>query len=820
MAEYSRQVDAKWQRRWAETGLYSFDPDRVDEKLYCLSMFSYPSGAKLHIGHWWNYGLTDSWARMKRLQGYEVFEPMGFDAFGLPAENYAIDTGIHPRESTMTNIDTMRKQLQAMGAMFDWDYEVVTCEPGYYRWTQWLFLQLYRAGLAYRAKSPVNWCPGCNTVLANEQVHDGSCERCDAEVRQKNMTQWFFKITEYADDLLGGLDRLDWPEETKRMQRNWIGRSEGANIRFPLVGKQGEHIEAFTTRADTLFGATYLVLAPEHPLVDVLTTEKQKEEVIAYRDYAASKSERERLATEREKTGVFTGGYAEHPLTGEHLQVWIADYVLLSYGTGAIMAVPGHDERDFEFAEKFDLPIPRVIAAREDDIDDSLPYTGEGVMQNSKEFSGLTSSDGRQEVVGTLEEQGLGEETISYRLRDWLVSRQRYWGAPIPVVHCPHCGVVPVPEEQLPLTLPDEVDFTPEGTSPLAQCEEFMQTECPECGHKARRDPDTLDTFVDSSWYFLRYPDNRNEEEPFDSGWIDRMLPVDQYVGGAEHAVMHLLYARFITRVLFDLGYVNFTEPFEALVHQGVILGPDGYKMSKSRGNIVSPDDYVEEYGSDVFRLYLAFGFNYVEGGAWDDAGIQATRRFLDRVERWVNRLQTLLSNRPGSGSPQRSEITEELEYYWHNGIRKATEDAEVFQFNTAVARMMELTNALYKYDTEIPDQEKDIQLLENATRDLLLLLAPFAPHFAEEMWEIFGGEYSIFDQQWPEHDPQKLVQSEIEIAVQVNGRVRDTICIPPDASEEEIREIAESSERVQKYLTGEIKKTIVVPGRLINFVV
>ncbi len=814
---YSRDTDRKWQARWEETGLYDFCPERVDDKLYCLSAFSYPSGSNLHIGHWYNFGLADSWARMKRLQGYEVFEPMGFDAFGLPAENYAIQTGIHPRESTWQNIATMRNQLREMGAMFDWDYEVVTCDPSYYRWTQWIFLKLYHSGLAYRAEAPVNWCPNCMTVLANEQVVEGLCERCDGEVSHRYMTQWFFRITEYADRLLEGLEDLDWPERTKVLQTNWIGRSEGAVIRFRVADSE-ELIDAFTTRADTLFGATYLVLAPEHPAVDDLTTSEYRDEVQRYRERAAGAREVDRLSTERDKTGVFTGGYARHPFTGDRLPIWIADYVLMSYGSGAIMAVPGHDERDYQFASKYSLPIPRVIAAEESHVDDELPFTGDGVLVNSGEFDGMDSDSARTAITQQLRERELGDEAVSYRLRDWLVSRQRYWGPPVPIIHCDDCGAVPVPEDDLPVHLPYDVDFTPKGKAPLASSEEFINTSCPSCGASARRDANTLDTFVDSSWYFLRYPDPNNEEQPFDTEFINEMLPVDKYVVGPEHATMHLLYARFINQVLYDLGYVDFPEPFTSLTHQGIILGPDGRRMSKSRGNVVSPDDYIEDHGSDVLRMYLAFGFKFTEGGAWEDEGIRATARFLDRVERWANRLLQLREREPEPAAG--GEPAVQLQYQRHYSIQKVTEDAEALHFNTCVARMMELANALYRYDSEVDDAEVDLALLEGATADLILLMSPFAPHFAEEIWARLGHPYSIFHAEWPQWEEEKLVRPEIEMAVQINGKVRSTISVPSGAAEEEIREIAERDERVQKYIAGGVRKVIVVPESLINFVV
>lgn len=815
MGTYSTAIDRKWQKKWEETGLYKFDRSRPDKKLYCLEMFSYPSGAKLHVGHWYNYGLTDSWARMKRMQGWNVFHPMGFDAFGLPAENYAIKTGIHPQDSTLANIATMERQLREMGATFDWDYEIVTCLPEYYRWTQWLFLQLYKQGLAYRKEAPVNWCPSCNTVLANEQVVDGRCERCDTPVTKRNLTQWFFKITDYAEELLAKLDELDWPEKTKIMQRNWIGKSVGATIDFKLVGSD-EKITVFTTRADTLFGVTYVVIAPEHPLVEQITAPEQKQAVADYQEFAKRQSEVERLSTTKEKTGVFTGAYVEHPLTGEKLPVWIADYVLASYGTGCVMAVPGHDTRDYEFSVKYNLPIPRVIRAKEPGVDDALPYTEYGILVGSGEFDGLTSEEALVRIVERLRREGKGAPKVTYRLRDWLVSRQRYWGAPIPVIYCDEHGIVPVPEDQLPVLLPYDVDFTPDGQSPLAKSEEFLRTTCPICGRPARRETDTLDTFVDSSWYFLRYPDPRNEREPFDKEWINRLLPVDKYVGGPEHACMHLLYARFITKALRDGGFLNFDEPFTSLTHQGIILAPDGQRMSKSKGNTISPDTYIERYGSDVFRLYLGFGFDYTAGGPWSDEGIKAINRFVDRVERWVDRSRELAN---GGGHRDPGPAERELNRVRHYTIKAVTNDAEVFSFNTSIARIMELVNALNKYDQET--SEKDVELIAGVTRDLILLLAPFAPHFAEEMWERLGYPYSVFNQPWPEFDERALARETVELAVQVNGKVRGRVEVAADASDDDIRAAALAADGVKAHVQGkEIKKVVIVRGRLVSIVV
>lgn len=804
-----RQIESKWQKIWADTGLYKFNRDRVDKKWYVLEMFSYPSGAKLHAGHWYNYGPADSYARFKRMQGYEVFQPMGFDAFGLPAENYAIKTGIHPHDSTMKNIATMEEQLKKIGAMYDWDYEVCTCLPEYYKWTQWLFLQLYKHGLAYRKAAPVNWCPSCNTVLANEQVIQGECERCGSTVVRKNLTQWFFKITDYADELLEGLDKLDWPEKTKLMQKNWIGKSYGGEIEFAVKGRE-EKFRVFTTRADTAFGVTYVVLAPENPLVDVITTPECKAAVEEYKYNASKVTEIDRLASNREKTGVMTGAYAINPVNGREVPILVADYVLASYGTGAVMGVAAHDERDYVFAKKLGLPIERVVKSA-DGSPDGLPYTDYGVMVNSGEFDGMSSEEGKIAVIKKLEKEGKGALKTNYRLRDWLVSRQRYWGAPIPMIHCEHCGVVPVPEEDLPVRLPYNVDFTPDGVSPLAKCEEFMNVKCPVCGRPARRDPDTLDTFVCSSWYYLRYPDNKNDKEAFDRKWIDKMLPVDKYIGGAEHACMHLLYARFFTKALRDMGYLDFDEPFLSLVHQGTILGSDGNKMSKSRGNVVSPDDSIAKYGADVFRVYLMFGFSYVEGGPWNENGLDSIGRFFDRVERAVKKCYEVEFE---DRAPEKAE--KELNYVRNATIKAVSADIETFSFNTALARIMEFVNAIYAYDAAV---SKKSALFKDCVKDLVLLLAPFAPHFSEELWEMLGQPYSVFNQCYPVADEKALVRDEVELAVQVNSKLRARITVPASAERGEIESAAR--EAVKAQLGGaEPKKIIIVPGRLVNLIV
>lgn len=800
-----RQIESKWRKKWEETGLYKFHPERADKKLYVLEMFSYPSGAKLHAGHWYNYGPADTYARFKKMQGYEVFQPMGFDAFGLPAENYAIKTGIHPQDSTLKNIATMENQLKAIGAMYDWDYEVITCVPEYYKWTQWLFLQMYKHGLAYRKEAPVNWCPSCNTVLANEQVVQGECERCGSVVERKNLTQWFFKITDYAEELLQDLDKLDWPEKTKLMQKNWIGKSYGGEIEF-AVKDSDVKFRVFTTRADTAFGVTYVVLAPESPLVDKIVTPECKAAVEEYRKNAAKTTEIDRLASNREKTGVLTGAYAINPVNGREVPILVADYVLASYGTGAVMGVAAHDERDYVFAQKLGLPVERVVKGV--DGNDELPFCDYGVMINSGEFDGMTSEEGKIAVIKKLEEEGKGALKTNYRLRDWLISRQRYWGAPIPMIHCEHCGAVPVPEEDLPVRLPYNVDFKPDGESPLAKCEEFMNVRCPVCGRPARRDPDTLDTFVCSSWYYLRYPDNKNSEKAFDREKIDKMLPVDKYIGGAEHACMHLLYARFFTKALRDMGYLDFDEPFLSLVHQGTILGSDGFKMSKSRGNVVSPDDSIEKYGADVFRMYLMFGFSYVEGGPWNDNGIESMAKFFDRVERLI---------RKGSGQDEArvsTEAQEKLDYVRNNTIKCVSADIENFSFNTAIARIMEFVNAVYDY---VNAGGATGEFFEDCRKDLVRLLAPFAPHFAEELWEILGQEYSVFNQPFPVCNEDALVLKKVELAVQVNSRIRAKITVASDASREQIEKAALAA--LEGQLDGAPKKIIVVPGRLVNVI-
>lgn len=795
----NKLVEEKWRKKWEKEKLYKFDSNSDKEKLYCLEMFSYPSGAKLHLGHWYNYSVADTWARYKKMTGYNVFHPMGFDAFGLPAENYAIKTGIHPRISTNKNIETMEEQLKKIGGSWDFDTEVKTCEENYYKWTQWMFLQMFKHNLAYKKEAPVNFCPSCNTVLANEQVVSGACERCGTTVERKKMSQWFFKITDYAEELLQDIDKLDWPSKTKSLQRNWIGKSNGAYVDFKVDGFD-ESFTVFTTRADTLFGATYCVLAPELDLVDIITTKEQKEAVENYKLEASKISEIDRTSTVKEKTGVFTGSYAINPVNGKKIPIWISDYVLATYGTGAIMAVPAHDERDYDFAKKFDLEIIPVIEPKDVDIEKEA-YVGDGKHINSDFLNDLNLKDALDKIYEFLEEKNVGKKTTTYKLRDWLISRQRYWGAPIPIIYCEDCGIVPVPEKDLPVVLPDDVEFTPDGESPLKKCESFINTTCPKCGKKAYREADTLDTFVCSSWYFLRYPDNLNDKEPFNKDIINKLLPVDKYIGGIEHACMHLLYARFFTKALRDMGYLDFDEPFTSLVHQGTILGPDGEKMSKSKGNTVSPDIYVEEYGADILRNYLMFGFNYVDGGPWDDQGIKAINKFYNKVERLTDSL-----------TEEKTEI-DELEKSLNKTIKAVRTDIDKFQFNTSLSRIMEYTNSLVKY-------EKD-GIPRKYIEKLILLLAPFAPHLTEELWEIIGKEYSIHNENYPEFDESKLIENEVSIAVQVNGKLRGTIKVKVDEEKEEILKLAKEEENVLKHIENkDIVKEIVIPNKIVNIVI
>ena len=804
-------VEGRWQARWDESALYR-TPDRAEGRgnWYHLTMLPYTSG-DLHIGHWFAMAPSDTIARFRRMQGHNVLFPMGFDAFGLPAENAAIERGVHPKDWTDANIERMRGQLKRMGAMFDWEREVNTSAPDYYRWTQWWFLRLYERGLAYRAGAAVNWCPACNTVLANEQVVDGACERSGDLVEQRTMEQWFFRITAYADELLAH-EGIEWPEHVKQMQRNWIGRSEGAEASFALESPTADgtdEIRVFTTRPDTLHGVTFMALAPEHRLVADLTTADRRGEVEAYVLAARRASELERQSAEREKTGVFTGSYCVNRLTGERVPIWVADYALATYGTGAVMGVPAHDQRDFEFAQRFGLPIPVVIAPPDWDGEPlAEAWTEPGTLVGSGRFDGLPSDDAKGAIAAHLEAGGHGGPAIQYRLRDWLISRQRYWGAPIPIVHCGDCGAVPVPEDQLPIELPYDVEFLPTGQSPLALSEAFAFVPCPACGEAARRETDTMDTFMCSSWYFMRYADPHNADEAIARGVADAWLPVDQYTGGSEHATMHLLYARFFYKAARDAGLVPGGEPFARYFAQGQILGPDGRRMSKSRGNVVPPDDQVERWGADAFRAYLIFLGPWDQGGPYDVDGIVG-------VARWLRRVWALAADGEAGGDGGGDPLAPLREA--HRTLARVGDDLDRFRLNTAVAALMELTNALARLRDE---GEGDAASWAGALRLLVLMLAPICPHLAEELWERRGQPYSVHEQPWPAADPELAARETVELAVQVNGRLRDRIRVAADAPESEVRALAEASERVAAALGGaEPARVVYVPGRLVNLV-
>ncbi|MBI2322122.1 MAG: leucine--tRNA ligase [Chloroflexi bacterium] len=802
-------LEAKWQARWAETRLYEVHDDPARPKWYALVMFPYPSG-DLHIGHWYNFGPADAHARYMRMRGYNVLEPIGFDAFGLPAENAAIKRGVHPYMWTMGNIERMRQQLRSIGTMYDWTREVVTCDPGYYRWNQGIFLKFLERGLAYRGKAAANWCPNCATVLANEQVLDGCCERCDTPVTKRDLEQWFLRITAYAEELLD-FSGLQWPDKIIAMQRNWIGKSHGVEIAFRAA--DGSPMPVFTTRPDTVYGVSFMVLAPEHPLVEKLTAPERRAEVQAYVEAARRQTEIERLAAEREKTGVPIGADAINPLNGQRVPIWIADYVLLTYGTGAVMGVPAHDTRDFEFAKKYGLPIPVVIAPPDWRPGQELAeaYLDEGTMVSSGPFDGLPSAEGWQRIADHAERHGLGKRMVQYRMRDWLISRQRYWGTPIPVVYCPVDGIVPVPEDQLPVLLPPDAEFKPTGESPLVRHKGFVNTACPRCGRPARRETDTMDTFLDSSWYFLRYLSPSDDARPWDPAAERRWMPVDQYMGGAEHAVMHLLYARFFCKALRDVGLARFDEPFARLFNQGIILGEDGEKMSKSRGNVVNPDEYVGQLGADTVRAFLMFIGPWDQGGAWSSAGIAGPHRFLQRV--WA--LATETAGRAATAGGDGAAVELRVRQAVHRTLKKVTEDLAEFRFNTALAALMELTNELSRVRERVAGTPAWVEALDT----LLLMLAPMAPHIAEELWERRGRPYSIHQQPWPHYDPALVVEEQVTIVVQVDGRVRDRLVLAASASGDEVRRQALASARVQAYTGNGVAKVIYVPRRLVNIV-
>jgi len=805
------EIEKKWQQRWAADHIYKVLKGSKRPKFYALTMFPYTSG-DLHIGHWYAMAPSDAYARFKRMQGYNVLHPMGFDAFGLPAENAAISHRTHPYDWTMKNIENMRRQLRSMGAVYDWNREVITCLPSYYKWTQWFFLKFYHAGLAYRAKAPVNWCPKCQTVLANEQVAgEGVCERCTTPVTKRDLEQWFFGITRYAEKLLDH-SHLDWPDRIKTMQRNWVGKSEGAEIAFSLEHERADQkeIRVFTTRPDTIFGVTFFLLAPEHPLVSQLTTPEHKTEVDEYIAWSRRQTEYERVALGKEKTGVFLGSYVVNPVSKERLPVWIADYVLPTYGTGAVMAVPAHDERDLAFARKFKLPVRTVIAPpgwAGEELTEA--YVGSGTMVNSGAFSGLSSEQGYEAICALLAEKGWGKRMIVYRLRDWLISRQRYWGAPIPIVYCDKCGIVPVPEEDLPVLLPPDAEFKPTGESPLKYCESFVNTTCPKCSGPARRETDTMDTFMCSSWYFLRYTSPKTRVAPFNATRVKYWLPVDLYTGGAEHAVMHLFYARFFIKALKDMGLVEFDEPFTRLFNQGTIVY-GGDKMSKSRGNVIAPDEYVAKLGADAVRGYLMFVGPWELGGEWNDRGIVG-------ISRWLNRLWSLLTTAYASRVVD-PEAEREFLHLTHKTIKEVTADLEKFRFNTMLSSLMEFSNYLSKVkETGVVSDS----LWQDAISHFLVLLAPSAPHLAEELWNRAGHSYSIHNQPWPQYDEQLTKEQQITLVIQVNGKLRDRVLVPASINEADAKELALGRERVKTYINDrKPTKVIYVPRRVVNIVV
>ena len=814
-----QEIEKKWQKIWKDTKAFQTVEDPSKKKYYVLEMFPYPSG-NLHMGHVRNYSIGDVVARFKKMQGFNVLHPMGFDAFGMPAENAAIKNGTPPAKWTYSNIENMTRQQEALGLSYDWDREVMTCREDYYKHTQKLFEIFYKRGLAYKKEAKVNWCDGCHTVLANEQVEDGKCWRCKTEVVKKDLSQWFLKITDYADRLLADLELLPgWPERVKTMQKNWIGRSTGTEFSFAVEGTE-ERIPVYTTRVDTVYGVTYMVLAPEHPIVKkLIETNPDKEKILAFIDEVKNENDIERTSEAAEKRGMFTGGYAIHPLTGARVPIWIANYVLYEYGTGAVMAVPTHDERDFAFAKKYDLPMKLVVQNEAGDLalqtmEDA--YHDDGILVDSGEFTGLTSPEGRRAITKKFEEMGIGREKVNYRLRDWLISRQRYWGCPIPVINCPHCGPVLVPEKDLPVRLPEDVDFVAGALSPLQTSESFLHCKCPQCGADALRETDTMDTFIDSSWYFIRYGDPHNETEPFSKEKGNYWMPVDQYIGGIEHAILHLLYSRFFVKVLQDEGMLDTPEPFTNLLCQGMVL-KDGGKMSKSVGNVVSPEEILEKYGADTARLFILFAAPPEKDLAWSDQGVEGSYRFLRRVWTIVGRYLELAKTDAGALSEDEKDLRRRL----HMTIAKVTADLDGrFNFNTAISSVMELVNAMYLYAEK--HEAVDAAFAKELLRALLILLAPFVPHITEELWQLLGEEEkSVHAASWPAVDESALTVEEAELAVQVNGKVRGVVKMPVDAAEETIAAAAKELPEVAKHLDGKtIVKCIVVPGRVVNIVV
>lgn len=813
------EIEKKWQTKWAEGDVFKVTEDPDKEKYYVLEMFPYPSG-KLHMGHVRNYSIGDVLARFKKMKGFNVLHPMGWDSFGLPAENAAIKHGVEPSKWTWENIGEMREQLKELGLSYDWDREVATCHPDYYKWMQWIFIQFYKKGLAYKKENPVNWCPSCQTVLANEQVVDGKCERCKTLVGKKDLSQWYFKITDYAERLLDNLEKLPgWPNKVKLMQKNWIGKSIGAEVTFEIDGFD-KGLDVFTTRPDTLYGVTYMVMAPEHPYLKELVAGSEYEEPVnAYVDKVQHMSDIERTSTTNEKTGQFTGRYAINPLTGKKVPIFISDYVLMDYGTGAIMAVPAHDQRDFDFAKKFDLEIIPVVDSDDPEVDVydlKAAFAAEGTMINSEMFNGMNNKEAIEKIIDYLEEKKIGKKSINYKLRDWLISRQRYWGTPIPMIHCDDCGWVPEKEENLPVLLPADVQFTGKGESPLATSKTFVNTTCPVCGKPARRELDTMDTFLDSSWYFLRYCDPKNAEAPFSKEKVDYWMNVDQYIGGVEHAILHLMYARFFQMALYDLGLVSTEEPFKNLLTQGMVI-KDGAKMSKSLGNVVSPAEIIDKYGADTARLFILFAAPPERELDWSDKGVEGSFRFINRVYRMVYDFSQNYSEVPESYEIS-GDADKNMAYWLNYAIKKVSDDiGERFNFNTAISTIMELVNEMYRYK----EGTVNPGLFGAAIKDLIIMLAPFVPHVTEEMWEHLGYEGSVHDQNWPEYDEKALVKDTVEIVVQVNGKIKEKLDIAGGLSREEMEKTAMENEKVKGLIEGKnVVKVIAVPGKLINIVV
>ena len=795
-----KEIEEKWRKIWEENPVNP--PDDSKPKYYCLDMFPYPSGNGLHVGHWRGYVLSDVISRQKLMEGYELLHPMGWDAFGLPAENYAIKTGTHPSEATKKSISNIKRQVNDIAAIYDWDKEINTTDPEYYKWTQWIFIQMFKNGLAYEKEMPLNWCPNCKAVLANEEATNGVCDRCGATVTKKNLRQWMLRITKYADRLLNDLDKLDWPEKVKKMRSDWIGKSYGAEIDFPVDGTD-KSIKVYTTRPDTLYGATFMVLSPEHPIVKDITTAEYKDAMDKYCYEASTKSNVSRM-TDKEKTGVFTGSYGINPLNGAKTPIWVSDYVLADYGTGAIMCVPAHDDRDFEFAKKFDLPIIQVISKDGKEVENlTEAYTEPGIMINSNEFNGMKSEDAKKKVPDYMEEKGFGKKTVNFKLRDWVFSRQRYWGEPIPLIHCEKCGTVPVPEDQLPVILPNVKSYKPTdtGESPLAAIDEWVNTTCPCCGGPAKRETNTMPQWAGSSWYYLRYCDNHNDKELASKEALKKWLPVDMYVGGVEHAVLHLLYARFYTKFLHDIGVVDFDEPFKRLFNQGMIT-KDGAKMSKNKGNVVSPDETVENYGCDSLRMYELFIGPPELDSEWDDNGIDGVFRYLNKVWKFVNEYKDKLVEKP----------TAEMEFVKNKLTCEITKRLEALTLNTVVSGFMEYTNKMIAVAKAAGGIDKD------SLETLTLLLAPFTPHISEEMWQLLGHDTSVFTHGWPKYDESKLKEETVNIAVQINGKVKVQLSVDPNADKDTV--LAAAKAALGDKLSGNIVKEIYVPGRIVNIVV